>query len=163
MRGRKKLPQEIKNLKGTSQRCRETSEINTNKVSDLDMLLDVKKLTVLKTKRSKDIFKEKANQLIKLKILTELDFELLAIYAHNVDLTFTCINEMKKGMFKEIFDENGNVIRFVQNPYLKLYKETVERVNKIGSEFGFSPVSRMRLSTQPEKEETEFEKFLKGE
>lgn len=101
---------------------------------------------ILKTQRSKKIFNEKANQLLHIGILTELDIEQLAIYAYSLDELFVCIDEIKNvGRFKEIYDENGHVLRFIENPYMKRYREMFEIVNKIASDFGFTPVSRMKF------------------
>jgi len=146
MKGRKSIPDTIKRLRGTDQPCRLSGEVNTDPIEDIVEIVNSGQLRVLKTKRAKDIFKEKANQLIQLKVLTKMDFEQLAIYAHNVDMMFTCMAELKKGKFKEIHDEEGNIIRYVENPYLKLYKDLIPLINKMASEFGFSPVSRMKFN-----------------
>ena len=152
--GRKSLPNEIKKLRGTNQPCRTKETIDVPKIGDISQVINVSKLKVLKTKRSKQIFKEKANQLITLQILTEIDFEQLAIYAHSLDTLFDCIDNIaSSGKFSEVHDENGRILRFIQNPYLKLYQDMVQICSKIGSEFGFSPVSRMKLHTKPEEKD----------
>ncbi|HNX12823.1 MAG TPA: phage terminase small subunit P27 family [Paludibacteraceae bacterium] len=152
--GRKSLPNEIKKLRGTDQPCRVKETIDVPKVGDISQVINVSKLKVLKTKRAKQIFKEKANQLIALQILTEIDFEQLAIYAHSLDTLFDCIDNITaSGKFSEVHDENGRILRFIQNPYLKLYQDMVQICSKIGSEFGFSPVSRMKLHAKPEEKD----------
>jgi P27 family predicted phage terminase small subunit len=153
MKGRKALPNAVKKLRGTDQPCRMNETIDVPAIGSIDQVVDVRKLKVLKTRRSKQIFKEKANQLIRLKILTEIDFEQLAIYANSLDMLFDCIDELSKGKFQEVHDENGRVLRFIQNPYLKLYREMIDVVNRIGSDFGFSPVSRMKLKTKQEEKD----------
>lgn len=146
--GRKPIPNNLKKLRGTDQPCRLKDSIEAPTVNDISKIVNTSKLKVLKTKRSKQIFKEKANQLIQLQVLSEIDFEQLAIYCQSLDLLFECIDELSKGKFVEIFDENGRILRFIQNPYLKLYQDMVQICNKIGSEFGFTPVSRMKLHTK---------------
>lgn len=143
MKGRKELPAKIKQLRGTEQKCRVKTEIDVQKVFSID----AKKLKVLKTKRSRDIFTEKANQLIALGILTENDFEQLAIYANSLDIVFECMEKTKSDKFEKIETSTGHY--YIPNPYLKLYRDMVEIVNKIGSEFGFSPVSRTKLAHKP--------------
>ena len=152
MKGRKKIPDSIKELRGTNQPCRMSGETNINPVEDFMEISDAKGLSVLKTKRAKDIFKEKANQLIQLKVLTNMDLEQLAIYAHNVDMMFTCMTELKKYKFKEVKDKNQNTVT-IENPYLKLYKDLIPLINKMASEFGFSPVSRMKFNHKPEEKD----------
>jgi len=151
MKGRKKIPDTLKQLRGTDQPCRLSGNNNIDPIANIDEIVDSGQLRVLKNKRAKDIFKEKANQLIQLKVLTSMDFEQLAIYANNVDMMFTCMTELKKGKFKEIYDEEGRIIRYVENPYLKLYKDLIPLINKMASEFGFSPVSRMKFNHKPEE------------
>lgn len=153
MKGRKKIPDTLKQLRGTDQPCRMTGETNVNPIEDISEISDTKKLNILKTKRAKDIFQEKANQLIQLKVLTEMDFEQLAVYAYNVDMLFTCMAELRKGKFREIHNEEGRVVRFVENPYLKLYKDLIPLINRMASEFGFSPVSRMKFNHKPEEKD----------
>ena len=77
-----------------------------------------------------------------------MDIEQLVIYAASLDLLFDCIKEMKKGKFNEVYDDFGKIKGYIANPYIKLYREMIEIVNKIGSDFGFSPVSRMRLKAE---------------
>ena len=153
MKGRKALPREIKQLRGTLKKSRDTGEITTDKITEISEILDTKKLKVLKTRRSREIFREKANQLIKLNILTDIDLEQLAVYAYSLDILFDCMDEISKGKFREVYDDNGHIIRFIQNPYIKLYREMIEVCNKIGGDFGFNPVSRAKLAPQQQEED----------
>jgi P27 family predicted phage terminase small subunit len=160
--GRTKNLNEIKRLKGTDQPCRmQTNSIELPLMQNVSKISDAKKLSVLKNKRAKDIFKDKANQLFAIGILSDLDFEQLAIYSNNLDQIFTCISELKKGMFVERFDENGNIVGFVQNPYLKLYKELININNKIANDFGFTPLSRQKFTSPQTEDKPTIEDILK--
>ena len=138
-------------------------ELEAEKILEISQIVDLKNFKVLKSKRAKDIFVQKANQLIKLKLLTDMDIEQLVVYASSLDLLFDCLKEMQKGMFKELYDDFGKVKSYLANPYIKQYKEMIEITNKIGSDFGFSPVSRMKLKAEKEQEKDPlqelFEKF----
>lgn len=159
--GRKSLPNEIKKLRGTDQPCRMSESIDVPKIGDISQIINVSKLKILKTKRSKQIFKDKANQLIQLNILTAIDFEQLAIYAHSLDTLFDCIDNISSsGKFSEVYDENGRILRFIQNPYLKLYQDMVQICSKIGSDFGFTPVSRMKFKVES-KENDPLQELMK--
>jgi P27 family predicted phage terminase small subunit len=162
-KGRKKIPDQIKTLRGTDQPCRMNGNTNTEPISDISAIVNTGQLRILKTASAKKIFKEKANQLIQLKNLTEMDLEQLAIYANNLDELFNCMKELKKGKFREQYDENGLIVRFVENPYLKLYKDLQPLIAKTASEFGFTPVSRMKFSTHSEEKDplTELMKAFK--
>ena len=154
-RGRKPIPDELKILRGTDQPCRMSGKTNVvDKITDIKQITSCSKLKMLPTKRAKDIFKQKANQLIALNVLTELDLEQLAVYANSLDLVFDCLEGLREPAIPK-YDKVGNLTGYVAPPELALYRQMVEIVNKIGSDFGFSPISRQRINTGPmEKEET---------
>lgn len=139
-KGRKPTPNALKSLRGTDQPVRLKDEIEAPK------LVSVSAPPELKSLRAKKIYLAKARQLIGLNLLSELDLDQLLIYANSYDLLLESIAEMKKGKFSEVHDDNGNLIRFVENPYFKVYRDMAAIVNKLGGEFGFSPVSRQKLS-----------------
>lgn len=145
-KGRKSIPNQLKSLRGTDQPVRLKSEVSG------ELIKSVGAPKELKTRRSKKIYIEKANQLIKMNVLNETDLDQLVVYANSLDLLFQAMDELKKGPFQEVHDENGNIIRFVENPYLKLYRDMISIVNKIASEYGFSPVSRQKLQAQGKDE-----------
>ena len=160
MRGRKALPNQLKVLRGTDRKDRMRPEIEANLISEINQIVDLKNFKVLQSKRAKDIFIQKANQLIKLKLLTDMDIEQLVVYAGSLDILFTCMKEMKKENFTEITDKSGNVKGYVKNPYIKLYREMIEITNRIGSDFGFSPVSRMKLHAEQIQVKDPFQALL---
>ena len=84
MKGRKKIPDEIKKLRGTDQPCRLSGE--TNSMMVIESIDDTSGMKMMQTIGAKKIFKEKANQLIQMKTLTEMDMEQLAIYCNSVDI-----------------------------------------------------------------------------
>ena len=147
----------IKRLQGTDQPCRMRGMIEAKQISEINEIVDLKNFTVLKSKRAKEIFIQKANQLISLKLLTDMDIENLVIYASSLDLLFDCIKEMKKGMYKELFDDYGKVKGYLPNPYIKNYREMIEITNRIGGEFGFTPMSRMKLKSEKPVEKDPFQ------
>jgi len=161
MAGRKKIPNELKKIRGTDQPCRMDNENNFDTIQDIEQITNANQLKVLKSKRAKDIFKQKANQLMQLKLLTELDLEQLAVYANNMDMIFKCIQELKKGHFKEIHDENGYLLRYIENPYLKMYRDLLTVTNKMAGDFGFNPISRNKFTIEPPKEkDNPFKEFI---
>lgn len=114
--------------------------------------IDAKGMKALKTKRARDIFTTKGNQLIALGTLTDMDLEALAVYANSLDMLFDCIDHIgKEDKFTLV--QNDKQSYYVANPYLKLYKEMVEIVNRVGSEFGFTPVSRAKIAAPPREDD----------
>ena len=91
-KGRKPIPDQLKALRGTDQPCRMSGKVDTvDRISDIREITSTKKMKLLPTKRAREIFKSKANQLIGLGILTELDIEHLAVYANSLDVLFSCM------------------------------------------------------------------------
>ncbi len=138
----------MKILKGTDQKCRMAKTKNEPVISSISEIKAGNK-SILKSKRSRKIFLEKANQLIALRILSVLDLEQLVIYAWSLDKAFTAIEEIRKddaiAEFSAVYNKEGDITKYVENPYYKRFRDMVDVVNKIGTDFGFSPVSRIRM------------------
>ena len=150
MVGRKRTPDKLKKLRGTDQPCRMTGKPplpEIIRIEDLD-------LSILQTDRAKDLFIENANYLIKLEILNASNIQPLVLYATNLDMLYDCMDQLNRnGKFKERHDENGNVIGFIENPYLALYQKLQPITIKQASEFGFTPVSGLRFARKPEEKD----------
>lgn len=143
MAGRKKIPDKLKQLRGTDQPCRMTGKPPLPEVLSIDNI----DLSTLKSERARAIFIENANYLIKLELLNASNILPLALYANNLDILQECIDEMAKtGKFKERLDENGNIIGFFENPYLNLWQKLQPITVKQAAEFGFTPVSGLRFA-----------------
>ncbi|MDR2919701.1 MAG: P27 family phage terminase small subunit [Tannerella sp.] len=150
MKGRKGIPNEVKKMRGTDQPCRmKQSAFNVDRISDIKKITSTKNLKLLPTKRAKDIFKQKANQLIALRVLTELDIEHLAVYANSLDIAFSCMEGMREPAVEK-YNKEGFLIGYVPRPEIAMYKQMVEQINRIGAEFGFTPISRQRINQVPE-------------
>ena len=160
MAGRKPIPNELKKLRGTDQPVRMRDELSVEPI--VTPFLSVPKGIPLKSKRAKQIFLGKANQLIALRVLTAFDIESLSLYANTLDTAYTCIEKLGEKDAEEFtmnVNEKSGVVSYTPNPYRGLLRESIELVNKIGGEFGFTPVSRQRIATQP-VEKDELEDFL---
>lgn len=144
-KGRPPISNSLKKLRGTDQPVRMRDEGN------FERLTEVSPPKVLTTKRSKQIFKTKADQLIKQRVLTPLDLEQLTFYAYCADTAFTCMQELKAGLFNPLKDEKGVIYKFVENPHLPLLSRMIDQCNRIGSDFGFSPISRSKVKTAPDE------------
>lgn len=153
-KGRPPTPNALKRLRGTDQPVRMRDE------SQIEILTKVATPKVLTTTRAKKIFKDKAAQLIFRKMLTVHDIEQLTTYAYSLDILFTCMKELEVGIFKPLKDDKGRIYKYIENPYLALYRQMVEITSKIGADFGFTPVSRMKLKLNNETKTQALEEFL---
>lgn len=159
-KGRKVTPDAVKVLRGTDQPCRMSGSVDkADKVTDIKRILSTSRLKLLPTKRAKEIFKTKANQLIALGVLTELDIEHLAVYANSLDVLFTCMEGMREPA-KEKHDKDGNLTGYITPPETKMYKQMVDDVNRIGAEFGFTPISRQKINQTLPEEKDPFKHLL---
>lgn len=149
-KGRKSLPAEIKKLRGTAQSCREQSTPGDDAVA---RLTDAKAPAWLDT-TAKKIFRAKAEQLIALRVLTVLDIDLLALYAQSYSLIVEALEKIKaEGKFNTLYNDEGQVIGFVENPYMKVYRDNFDRVQKLSTHFGFSPATRRGILALADKRE----------
>ena len=160
-RGRKPLPDAVKVMRGTDQPCRMSGDDGVDKIGNVRQIMSCSRMKLLPTKRAKEIFKTKANQLIGLQVLTELDLEHLAVYANSLDVLFSCLEGMRKPALQR-FDKDGKLVGYIAPPEIALYKQMVEQVNRIGAEFGFTPVSRQRISQPMVEEKDELDEIFSG-
>lgn len=123
----------------------------------IEQITSTKKLKLLQSKRAKDIFKTKANQLIAQNVLTEFDLEQLALYAVALDNCYSCMENMDELVVEEI-TKGG--IKLVVSPHVKVFKEMAVLCNQIGASFGFTPVDRQKIKTEAPKQEDALTKFM---
>lgn len=154
-KGRPKILDEVKKLRGTDQPCRMAGEnMEADKISNISEITSTAKLKMLPTKRSKDIFKRKANQLIALGVLTELDIEQLALYAYSLDFVFSSFEEIRKST-----SEGGRIFDRINKSEMSMLYKAMDYVNRIGAEFGFTPMSRQKISISRQEEKDELEEL----
>lgn len=142
-KGRKRLPDAVKKLRGTDQKCRMTNEKKGQLLSEDE--IDASKVEGLATERAKDIYTLKCRQLAALGMLEETYQEAIILYASWLDIALTASVEIQKGYVRTLYDANGNVTGFVQNPYISILDKATQKVNDIGRQFGFTPVSRASI------------------
>lgn len=154
--GRPRKPDAVKQMQGTLQPCRASSSI-----SALVPLEDAKPPAWLSA-TAKKLFKEKARQLITIGVLTQLDVDALAMYAHSYAEAINAVKELEEnGRMATTFNDEGVIIGFTPNPFYRIFNDSMKIVNQIGSQFGFSPSSRASIISQIVKKEDkdEFDDF----
>ena len=152
-KGRKALPDELKKLRGESRHSRLSGKTDpTDRISDLRSISNTEIMRLLPSKRAKSLFKKKATQLIALGTLTAFDLEHLAAYCNSMDVLFDCLEQMREPAI-ERYDKLGNLVGYVKNPAIAMYKQMLEDVNRLGSEFGFTPLSRQKFAVEKKEEQ----------
>ena len=163
--GRSKLPEEVKKLRGTSRKCREVKDV-VGKDTIIEVLEDVKVPTHLNAE-AKKIYKEVVTRLFAMKMLQPIDEHALSLYANAMATAIKMQKELdKEGYLITVKDEMGDMYKVMVNPMAKILKDAINTVNTIGSQFGWSPVSRIRLATMlaqgAEGEKNDFDKMING-
>lgn len=145
--GRKPLPDEVKAMRGTLRKCR-TSKTETETPAR-GVCKPVTKATAPSwlADDAREIFDRTARMLISWKVLTKLDIPLLAAYAAayaNLKRAYADIAS-GPGYFIETKTQNG--VSVSMHPSARLFKDSLDVVNKVGAQFGFSPVSRRQVES----------------
>lgn len=158
--GRYKLPDKVKEVRGTKRKSREQGE-EVLSATTITSLQDVNIPTHLNAD-AKKIYREVVSQLFAMKILQPIDDTALCIFANAV----ATIHKMQKALDKEgyliyVEDKNGNTLSTI-NPMQKVLKDAINTAATIGAQFGWSPAARIRLVATLDKKEPEndFSKFL---
>ena len=154
--GRRPLPDKVKVNRGTFRKCRKqpTDE------SIITELVTVKAPGHLKGE-AKKIFERLVRQCFAMNILAEIDFDALAIYAFEYAELITLQQQLKReGYTIEQETKSGTVT--VANPLDRIVTKKIATVNAIGSQFGWSPVSRLKLLAIAQgktEEKNDFDEF----
>lgn len=144
--GRPKLPDQVKSNRGTLRPCRAQGAVATE-VS----LLDVQAPAHLKGE-AKKVYELKVRQCFAMGILAEIDTDALALYAWEYAELIALQRRLKSEDYVvEESTKNGTTTKI--NPLAKIVQAKLATVNAIGSQFGWSPVSRMRLQAIAKEDE----------
>ena len=151
MRGRKPLPKELLQLRGTDRKDRDRPSSVTGEKIELS---DVGKCQVSglqsATRRTRDIYWRTVRKVAALGMLEESFLSQIFFYAVEYDHFMTCCEDIRKrGAIIPGEDKNGNTILF-PNPAVKQRDNALAMLLKIGSNFGFSPVDKQRIRVQAE-------------
>lgn len=156
--GRNRLPEEVKSKRGTSRKCRQLSPSTVVATQ----LLDVAVPSHLKGE-AKKIYELKVRQCFAMGTLADIDADALAIYAWELAELIRLQQELKaEGYTYEVMTKLGTETKL--NPKEKVVRAKIAMVNTIGSQFGWSPVSRMKLQAMAKAEEKkdDFNDLLNG-
>jgi P27 family predicted phage terminase small subunit len=155
--GRPKLPDQVKAKRGTLRPCRAQGTVAT-KVS----LLDVQAPAHLKGE-AKKVYELKVRQCFAMGILAEIDADALALYAWEYAELIALQRRLKSEDYViEEATKNGTTTKI--NPLAKIVQAKLATVNALGSQFGWSPLTRMRLQAiaKGEDEKDDFNELLNG-
>ena len=137
--GRPPLPSKVKSLRATSRKCREVAD-NSPVVASL---VDIKTPAHL-TGEAKKVYTRLVSQLFNMGYLAEIDIDALSLYAFEYSELIKLQRQLQtEGYFIEEETKMGTTMK--EHPLHKVVMKKLAAVNALGSQFGWSPVSRVRL------------------
>lgn len=154
--GRHKLPDNVKIARGTAQPCRMTGDEQFDLAGSFTVPAHL-------DKDAKKIYKSVAERMMMQRLLSVLDFEQLELYAISYARCLKAERMIRKeGEVVLIKDEDGNLLRQEENVWIKIQKDSMKMINTIGTQFGMSPMSRVKLASllkTDKKQKDDFSEF----
>lgn len=148
--GRNALPEELKELRGTAKKCRKPAA-SGSKTGACRPLTKVTAPAWLSPEARK-VFDQTARMLISWKVLTRLDVNLLAAYATAyANLVKADKDLAEHGYLNTTVGKNGVEVKM--HPAAKWFKDLLDSINKLGAQFGLSPVSRRSIAPPTSNDE----------
>lgn len=157
MKGRKKLPDNIKALRGTDQPCRMTDK----PVVQGATVIKLPKVGLKGT--AKKVFAVVATELMHNNLLDVYGVDMVVAYAREMALYHDMMAEIEKeGVTIEVMTKTGVVTQI--NPKRKVAEGALAAAKSLAVEFGMTPSSRSRVSAilndnTPKDEFAEFEEI----
>ena len=157
MKGRKKLPDSIKALRGTDQPCR----MNDKPAVQTSTVIKLPKVGLKGT--AKKVFAVVATELVHNNLLDVYGVDMVVAYAREMALYHDMMSDIEKeGVTIEVMTKTGVVAQI--NPKRKIAEGALAAAKSLAVEFGMTPSSRSRvaalLSGNEQKDEfAEFEEI----
>lgn len=157
-RGRKPLPKETLKLRDTFRKDRDRPSSTIGDPIPVEEVAQRCQVSGLQgaTKRARDIYWAIVKKVAAQGLLDVAFCSQLLFYAVEYDFFISCCESIRKdGPFIILKDKDGNPLRkkdggiiAFENRAVKNREKALEKLIKIGSNFGFSPVDRQRLKIQ---------------
>ena len=142
----KRQPIHMKVLKGTNRKDRQTPN-----EMELDTLQKIPRPPKHFKARAKKEWKVVTKALFNVGLLYKEDLPQLQAYCFNVWMLEKAEQELAEEGF---LDENTNKAGHnysAKNKWISIYNEAIDKVVKLGAQFGFSPTSRTKISMPKKK------------
>lgn len=139
MKGRKKIPNELKSLHGTDQPCR----MDDRKIPATTSVVSLPRSGLKGT--AKKVFEVVAMELIHNRLLDLVGVDLILAYSREMGLYHDMMRAVEKeGYTIEVETKSGTTT--VVNPKRKVAESALANAKSLASEFGLTPSSRHRVA-----------------
>ena len=139
MKGRKKIPDEIKSLRGTDQPCRVAGQAPASGTTVVALPKTGLKGT------AKKVFAVVATELINKNLLDVVGVDLVVAYCREMGLYHDMMRDIEReGVTVDVVTKNGVVTQI--NPKRKVAEGALSAAKALAAEFGMTPSSRSRVA-----------------
>ena len=139
MKGRKKIPDEVKSLRGTDQPCRVAGQAPASGTTVVALPKTGLKGT------AKKVFAVVATELINKNLLDVVGVDLVVAYCREMGLYHDMMRDIEReGVTVDVITKNGVVTQI--NPKRKVAEGALSAAKALAAEFGMTPSSRSRVA-----------------
>ena len=139
MKGRKKIPDEVKSLRGTDQPCRVAGQAPASGTTVVALPKTGLKGT------AKKVFAVVATELINKNLLDVVGVDLVVAYCREMGLYHDMMRDIEReGVTVDVVTKNGVVTQI--NPKRKVAEGALSAAKALAAEFGMTPSSRSRVA-----------------
>lgn len=154
-KGRKKIPDELKSLRGTDQPCR----MDGNLTPTTSAVVSIPRSGLKGT--AKKVFEVVATELIHNRLLDMVGVDLLVAYAREMGLYHDMMRDAEKEGYTIVVETKFGTTTLV-NPKRKIAESALMNAKALSAEFGLTPASRSRVAAllsdeEPKDDFAEFE------
>ena len=153
MKGRKKIPTKVKELKGTLTPSREIKNEMITTVS-----ISMPEAPSFLNDYGIDEWHLVTNELANIKMLHLTDLSILAMYCNEIGIYREIAQELQGNFTEQTIDSKDRLRMTKINPKYKVMQNALQNAMKIATQFGFTPSSRASLS-MPEQDEERTDDF----
>mgnify|MGYP003147973314 CR=1 FL=1 len=141
-KGRKKKPTKLKEMQGTTRKCR----LIENEMQ-VELVSEIPKAPVWLSKIGKEEWNKVTNQLYNLEMLHEVDLKLIESYCNEISLYIECEMELRKnGRVDNFTNTNGDLLRSQSKPLVKIKNDALANSLRLATLFGLTPVARASIA-----------------
>ena len=149
MKGRKKIPTKVKELKGTLEKSRLVgNEMETTAV------VSMPQAPSFLNQQGADEWHLVTNELANIKMLHLTDLSILAAYCNEIGIYREIAQELQGNFTEQTVDKDGRLRSSKIAPKYKVMQNALQNAMKIATQFGFTPSSRASLSMPNQDEES---------
>ncbi len=152
MKGRKKIPTKIKELKGTLKKHRELE--NEMQVSEV---ISMPQAPNFLNEFGAAEWHKTTNALADMNMLFEVDLALLSAYCREMGTYIEMSEILKSGSVERTYDKDGRLRASKLKPEVKIQRDSLDRAIKIATQFGFTPSSRASIPQGSKEQESKSE------